>query len=146
MHHSTDYNSDPEYITGTGYTEIKLKKINRIRFDPILTSVVTCFGLVFVISIVYTGIIVIPFLSSFSELISITIPNEIDFYHSLFAQHNKTIVSIEQNALQIMNSQTLKNLNDTIYQLNILSKQINMTQIQYDLNQIVNILQRLIQL
>jgi predicted PurR-regulated permease PerM len=121
------------------------KKTLRIRFDPILFSVVLVLGLFFVGSIVYIGITIYPMIAQMKQILT-TIPGEIDFYHQVISEHNRTLNSIENAMINYLNPETSKIVNDTIFEIHFLSRSINMTQIEYDLSQIVSILQHLIRL
>lgn len=127
------------------YTELRPKsKNNKIRYDPILTTLFTVYTLFFIFVVIYCGVMIYPFFQGLSQLVQIIIPNEIIFYHSVFSLHNQTIYVIEENLITIINNHTLHNINNTLFQLNTITHQINMTQIQSELNTIVSILQQLI--
>jgi predicted PurR-regulated permease PerM len=137
------YLSQEDFNAGEISEQTKLNPINRIRYDPLLSILVTLFGLFFVVCFIYAGILIIPVLTNFN-LILTQIPSEINFYHNIVAQHNQTLVKLENNLLIIVNSHTLKNIEETIQQVDMITKNLNVTQIQDDLKQIVSILERLI--
>lgn len=126
------------------YTKITpIRKTSRIRYDPLLTTLVTLFGLFFVVCFIYTGIVIIPILTNFNQVL-LQIPPEISYYHNLVSQHNQTLVELENNLSIVINSQTLKSIEQTIQQVDMITKTLNVTQIQNELKQIVSILERLI--
>ena len=90
-------------------------------------------------------------LTNFNNLISITIPTEINYIHDIMIQQNKTIVLIENilikyldNMNYIINEDTINNITNTIKNLNKITSQMNITLIQADLNNIATDLNKII--
>jgi predicted PurR-regulated permease PerM len=120
-----------------------IRKTNRIRYDPLLTTLVTLFGLFFVVSFIYAGFVILPVIANFNQIL-VQIPPEITYYHNLASQQNQTWVELENNLSIVINSKTLKRMEETIQQVDIITKTLNVTQIQNELKQIVSILESLI--
>jgi predicted PurR-regulated permease PerM len=120
-----------------------IRKTSRIRYDPLLTTLVTLFGLFFVVCLIYAGIVIIPVITNFNLILN-QIPSEMNFYHNIVSQHNQTLVKLENNLAIVLNSQTLNRMEETIQQLDIITKNLNVTQIQNELKLIVSILESLI--
>lgn len=135
-----------EDFTNNGYTEIisKSRKCSKIRYDPLVASLVACFGLIFLFGIGYCIFILIPAVQNFNILIQNIIPQELNFYHQIVSQHNQTIFLIEHQVLDVLNRNNVNNFTQTLHQINLITQEMNMTQIQYDLTQIVYLLQHII--
>lgn len=123
------------------------KKQNRIRYDPILTFVVIILSFFLIGSFVYLGILIVPLITQMQVLLTTTIPNEIEFYHQIIAQHNHTLVIFEnQIENHLINNSTLSHIKSLVVHIDQFSGKINITQIQYDLGQIVSLLQHVIKM
>lgn len=119
----------------------KRKKRIRCTFDPFVFTIlflILCSILAFII---YTILILRPFIDNFNHLVHITIPSELQFYHDIIVQHNRSLSMFET---QIVNNDTLIHTKDIIMNLEQLTTKINITSIQNNLNQIANTLNKIL--
>ena len=134
--------------------EVKRKKPQKMRlvFDPIIFTLFILIICIITTTIVYYMFFVLPAIFiNFDTLVSKTIPNELQFYHSLFEQHNQTIYQIETHLLNylnrseiILNNHTLSTINHIINNSEEITSSLNITLIQNNLNDIVNTLNQLL--
>ncbi len=78
------------------------------------------------------------------DKIIVILPNEIDYYHNIVAQHNQTISNIENKLEIILGDPTIKQILNIINNINSITQQINVTLIQNDLTTIANDLNKVI--
>jgi len=141
-----------KFINTNEIQDSSKRKSPRIVFDPfIFTLLLLLFIIIIVIFVYYLIIILPPVIMNFNNLISNTIPNELEYYHSLLKEHNQTLVQVEKNVLSyinisniVINNKTLHKSNHIIDNINGITSTLNITQIQRDLDNIVNILNRII--
>lgn len=134
-----------------------LKK-SKIRFDPLVFGSFVCLIVIVFVFVLFFVITIIPVISNFNQLISVTIPNELDFYHQIVLEHNQTIYRLEMKieryidvAEIVVNPKVLSQVVAVISNMDKITNTINVTkiennldEIQNDLNAIAQIIQHLI--
>jgi hypothetical protein len=128
------------------------KRKVRFVFDPFLFTLILLILCSLLFCIVYYLLIFLPpIIYNFNTLIATTIPNELQYYHSLTQSHNQTITIIEKNILSylslseiVVNKNTLNSVDHIIFNMEGITSTLNVTQIQTNLEEIVNILNRVI--
>ena len=135
-------------------SEVQRKKKSKMRlvFDPIIFTLFILIISIIIATIVYYMFFILPSIFiNFDTLVSKTIPNELQFYHSLFEQHNQTMYQIETSLLKyldrseiILNNHTLSTINHIINNSEEITSSLNITLIQNNLNDIVNTLNRIL--
>ena len=128
------------------------KRKVRFVFDPFLFTLILLILCSLLFCIVYYLLIFLPpIIYNFNTLVAITIPNELQYYHSMIQSHNGTVTTIEKSILNylslseiIVNKNTLNSVNRIIFNMEGITSTLNVTQIQSDLGSIVNILNRVI--
>ena len=131
---------------------LRPKRKMRFVFDPFLFTLILLILCSLLFCIVYYLIIFLPpIIFNFNTLISTTVPNELQYYHSLVQSHNETVTTIEKNILNylslseiVVNKNTLNSVNHIIFNMEGITSTLNVTQIQTNLGEIVNILNRVI--
>lgn len=135
-----------------GQSETPKRKPLRIVFEPFIFTLLLLFFLCMIVIFVYYLIILLPpVILNFNNLVENTIPNELEYYHSLLKQHNQTLNLIENNILSymnvsdiIINPNTLQKSNQAIQNMVLITSSLNITQIQMNLEEIVSILNRVL--
>jgi len=135
---------------GSALTVRRRKRFN-IVFDPFLffiLLIITC--IILTITIYYLVIVIPPIVYNINKLIS-TIPDELQFYHTLFQEHNRTLTEIEINVSKyitlseiIVNNITLSKVSDIIVNMDGITSTLNITGIQNNINDIAATLNRVI--
>jgi hypothetical protein len=131
---------------------------SKIRFDPfVFGSFVFLIVIVFVFFLLCV-ITIIPVIENFNLLISMKIPNELEFYHQIVLEHNQTIYRLESKieryidvAEIVVNPKVLtqvvaviSNIEKITNTINVTKIENNLDEIQNDLNTIAQIIQHLI--
>jgi hypothetical protein len=125
-----------------GSTETHKRKPLRIVFEPFIFTLVLLLFLTMITLFIYYFIILLPpILLNFNTLISNTIPNELQYYHSIIDQHNQTLSAIESSISNVLFNSN--NLDHILHNMERITSSLNITQIQQDLDSIVYTLNRI---
>jgi hypothetical protein len=139
-------------ISESGVSDPPKRKPLRIVFEPFIFTLVLLLFLTIIASFIYYLVILLPpILLNFNTLISNTLPNELQYYHSIIAEHNQTLSGIESNILHYLNISNIlvnpENLDRSVHilrNMDRITSALNVTQVQQDLDSIVNTLNRIL--
>ena len=120
------------------------KSKSKIRYDPILITLVSFISICSITSVFLFFIFIVPLIQSYQNLANNDIPAQIKFYQELAQQQNISISSIENKINFILNDPTMDQIKNIVSSIDLISTQINITQIQKDLSQIVLLLEKVI--
>jgi uncharacterized membrane protein len=121
------------------------KRPMQIVFEPFIFTLLILFSCLVSTGLIYYFVFFLsPIFLNFNQLVSATIPSELQNLSKTIAQHNHTISLIENKINVVLSTENIYLFKQIIQNIDRISLETNITQIQNNIQSIVNELSKII--